>query len=74
MDEKFLEQASALEQTRRDEALRLFRERVVSGPGRDDCEDCGEDIPPARRVAAPSAIRCIACQNLFERGQKNERH
>lgn len=66
MDEKFLEQASNLEQARRDEALRLFRERAAAGPGRDDCEDCGEVIPPARRVAAPSAIRCIACQTRFE--------
>ncbi|WP_080966606.1 TraR/DksA family transcriptional regulator [Variovorax paradoxus] len=67
MDEKFLEQASDLEQARRDEALRLFRARAQGGPGRDDCKDCGEDIPPARRVAAPSAIRCIACQTIFER-------
>ncbi|WP_431511629.1 TraR/DksA family transcriptional regulator [Variovorax sp. DAIF25] len=67
MDEKYLEQASELEQARRDEALRLFRARAASGPGRDDCEDCGEDIPPARRVAAPSAIRCVACQALHER-------
>jgi phage/conjugal plasmid C-4 type zinc finger TraR family protein len=70
LDEKFLEQASALEQARRDEALRLFRERAVSGPGRDDCEDCGEDIPSARRKAAPSAIRCIDCQTIFERNRK----
>ncbi|WP_447776341.1 TraR/DksA family transcriptional regulator [Variovorax boronicumulans] len=70
MDEKFLEQASNLEQARRDEALRLFRERAPGGPGRADCEDCGENIPPARRVAAPSAIRCIACQTTFERIRK----
>ncbi|MDP9990913.1 phage/conjugal plasmid C-4 type zinc finger TraR family protein [Variovorax boronicumulans] len=69
MDEKFFELASELEQARRDEALRLFRERADSGPGRDVC-DCGEDIPPARRLAAPSAIRCIACQTIFERTRK----
>ena len=70
MDEKFFELASELEQARRDEALRLFRERAVSGPGREDCKDCGENIPPARRMAAPSAIRCIECQRLFERATK----
>lgn len=32
-----------------------------------DCIDCGEEIPVARRKAAPSAIRCIECQAKHER-------
>ena len=32
----------------------------------EDCEDCGEEIPAARRKAAPHAVRCIECQNRFE--------
>ncbi|HCY15592.1 MAG TPA: hypothetical protein DHV21_06385 [Curvibacter sp.] len=39
----------------------------MQGAGRDDCEDCGELIPRERRLAAPAAIRCIACQELYER-------
>ncbi|WP_198086620.1 TraR/DksA C4-type zinc finger protein [Variovorax sp. E3] len=70
MDEKYLEQASALEQAHRDHALSLFRERPVAGQGRDDCKDCGEDIPCDRRKAAPGAIRCITCQKRFERTSK----
>jgi RNA polymerase-binding transcription factor DksA len=66
VDEKYLEQASALEQARRDEAVRRARE-CVRGKGRPDCIDCGEPIPPARRVAAPESIRCIRHQILFER-------
>lgn len=66
MDEKYHEQASALEAYRRQVALEEVRQRM-QGVGRDDCEDCGELIPRERRLAAPAAIRCIGCQELFER-------
>jgi phage/conjugal plasmid C-4 type zinc finger TraR family protein len=39
-------------------------------PSLEECEDCGEDIPEARRLAQPGVIRCIYCQELFERKQK----
>lgn len=32
----------------------------------EDCEDCGEPIPKARREAMPSATMCIFCQELSE--------
>lgn len=32
----------------------------------DDCADCGKPIGAKRKSAMPSAIRCIACQHLFE--------
>lgn len=35
----------------------------------EDCEDCGEEIPLARRRAAPHAVRCIDCQTAFERNR-----
>lgn len=66
MDEKYLEQASNLEQAHRDEAVRLARESV-QGCGRLKCVDCGGPIPEERRVAVPSSVRCIGCQTLFER-------
>ncbi|MHA5551344.1 TraR/DksA C4-type zinc finger protein [Pseudomonas aeruginosa] len=31
------------------------------------CEDCGEQIPEARRQAAPGCECCISCQELRER-------
>lgn len=65
-----LDQASALEEEQRAEALYQARKRAAHGAGREDCEDCGEVIPPARRVAAPGAIRCIACQTIFERSTR----
>lgn len=32
-----------------------------------ECEDCGDDIPQARRSAAPFAVRCAGCQAIYER-------
>ena len=34
------------------------------GPRR--CEECGEDIPIARLMAAPGATRCCECQQNIE--------
>lgn len=34
------------------------------GPRR--CEDCGEEIPMTRMLAAPGATRCCECQQNFE--------
>jgi len=36
----------------------------MQGDGQDDCEDCGCQIPAARRAAAPWAIRCAPCQEI----------
>ena len=36
----------------------------MTGEGQDDCEDCGCQIPAARRAAAPWAIRCAPCQEI----------
>jgi DnaK suppressor protein len=30
------------------------------------CIDCGCEIPAARLEAVPEAVRCVACQRLFE--------
>ncbi len=65
MDEKYWDQASDLEQHRRDQGLVKAR-LALQGPGSDECEDCGEDIPQERRRAMPSSFRCIRCQTIFE--------
>ena len=31
------------------------------------CKDCGVPIPEARLAAYPTALRCIACQTVFEK-------
>jgi phage/conjugal plasmid C-4 type zinc finger TraR family protein len=45
------------------DALASARARMPSGEGLDECEDCGEPIPQARRLALPGARTCVACQS-----------
>lgn len=44
------------------DAVALARARLIAGEGLDHCEDCGDDIPQARRKALPGSRTCIACQ------------
>lgn len=37
--------------------------------GRPLCEDCGEEIPLVRLLAAPGATRCRECQQMLEDGE-----
>lgn len=37
--------------------------------GRPLCEDCGEEIPMVRLLAAPGATRCRECQQMLEKGE-----
>lgn len=32
-----------------------------------DCVDCGEPIGEKRKKVAPYAVRCVICQDFFER-------
>ena len=34
------------------------------------CEECGEEIPEARRKALPGVRLCISCQEEFDRQHK----
>lgn len=40
---------------------------VSMGHGGGTCEDCGEEIEAARKLAAPFARRCVGCQEVHER-------
>lgn len=46
------------------DAVKHARSRLPNGEGADSCDDCGEDIPKARRKALPGTRTCIACQAL----------
>ena len=39
------------------------RARLPTGVGATHCEECGEEIPEARRRALPGARTCVACQS-----------
>jgi phage/conjugal plasmid C-4 type zinc finger TraR family protein len=45
------------------DAVKLARLRLAEGAGSAYCEDCGEQIPEARRKALPGSRTCIDCQS-----------
>jgi len=49
------------------DAVASARARMPAGEGLDDCEECGEPIPEARRKALPGARTCVACQSLRDK-------
>jgi phage/conjugal plasmid C-4 type zinc finger TraR family protein len=50
-----------------DVAIAEIRSRNGGGVGREDCQDCGREIPSARLRYVPNAIRCAPCQDRQER-------
>lgn len=51
-----------IEDTVKDAGLRA-RVMMPAGDGSDECDDCGEAIPPARRAALPGTRTCVGCQS-----------
>ena len=45
-----------------EDALRRVRGRLPSGDSLAHCEECGDEIPRARRKALKGVRLCIACQ------------
>ena len=62
----FFDRASELETEFREQALARHFQQLQHG-GYSHCEDCGDPIPQARRVALSSCSRCVICQQLAER-------
>ncbi len=48
------------------DAVAQARSRMPTGESREDCEECGELIPEARRKAVPGVRFCIACQEQLD--------
>lgn len=44
------------------DAVKLARTLLPSGEGADECDECGETIPPKRRNAIPGVRTCVSCQ------------
>ncbi|UCL88728.1 TraR/DksA family transcriptional regulator [Pseudomonas sp. HS-18] len=54
------------------EALLAARQPAKARHSLAECLDCGEEIPPARQLAAPGCTLCTWCQSLSEqRGRAN---
>jgi phage/conjugal plasmid C-4 type zinc finger TraR family protein len=51
-----------IDDTVKDAVLRA-RVMMPAGEGSDECDDCGEEIPAARRAALPGTRTCVVCQS-----------
>ncbi len=45
------------------DAIKLAKSRLPKGEGLTHCEECGADIPQARRKAIPGVRLCVNCQS-----------
>ncbi|MCG8991461.1 TraR/DksA C4-type zinc finger protein [Laribacter hongkongensis] len=63
------DQAAEREELFREEALSHHRPQQQAQPSAEFCEmeDCGVEIPLARREAVPGCRYCIDCQERIER-------
>ncbi len=46
------------------DAVARARSLTTAGPSAEECDDCGDRIPPKRRAAVPGVRTCVACQAL----------
>lgn len=61
-----IDRANDLAERERESALAAARARTATGPGRAECQECGDAIPPARRKALPSSTLCVGCAEIAE--------
>ena len=45
------------------DAVAAARARLAKGESLEECEECGEDIPPRRRKALHGVRTCVQCQS-----------
>jgi phage/conjugal plasmid C-4 type zinc finger TraR family protein len=46
--------------------IRQKLSKQTQSPSLTECQDCGEDIPPARQQAMLGVRRCVFCQQSYE--------
>ena len=56
-----------IEASIQDELARLRARRAPVGESAEDCAECGEPIPEARRAALPGVKLCVDCAGGRER-------
>ena len=52
-----------------EDAVKRARSRMHDGEGLTHCEDCGADIPEARRAAIHGVRLCVNCQSEDDKKQ-----
>jgi phage/conjugal plasmid C-4 type zinc finger TraR family protein len=48
-------------------AVRRQLEKQAAEPSLEECEECGDEIPVARRLAVPGCRLCVFCKERAER-------
>ena len=49
-----------------EDAVSRARSRLPRGESARDCDECGAEIPEARRSAVPGVRFCVACQSELD--------
>jgi phage/conjugal plasmid C-4 type zinc finger TraR family protein len=52
-----------------EDAVQRARQRLPRGESLENCEECGVEIPQARRDAVPGVRLCVACQEAEDKQQ-----
>lgn len=47
------------------------KSRLPQGPGATHCDECGKEIPEARRAALPGVRVCVPCQEALDKAHEN---
>ena len=55
-----------------EDAVELARSRLPTGESLTHCEECGADIPEARRRAIAGVRLCVACQQELDQLQEGQ--
>ena len=53
-----------------EDAVKRARNELPQGDGLTHCEECGREIPDARRKAVPGVRHCVACQAEHDKHRK----
>lgn len=54
------------------EAVERARGRLPTGISAEQCDECGDAIPQARRDALPGVRYCVACQTELDNNQATD--
>ena len=52
------------------DALERARRALPTGTSAEFCDECGNPIPEARRIAVPGVQHCVGCQTELEQEAK----
>jgi phage/conjugal plasmid C-4 type zinc finger TraR family protein len=55
-----------------EDAVELARSRLPTGESLTHCEECGNDIPAARRQAIKGVRLCVSCQQELDQLQAEQ--